>query len=336
MNEKTDWVYQNFNAVSQISIQLEACHRLNEHCFRIIRYDPIKVFQANDFNLIDKKVLLEILQSDMLNVNEIVLWESVLKWGIAQTNLDSDDHSKWTTSEAKELEELISDCVTHIRFFDISGSDYWDKIRPYKKLISDELSEDLERFFITRRPPLASEILPSRMYDIVESVLALPQHFARFASWIDDKPEIYSLNKIPYKFELIYRGSWDGMNNIPEFKKRCQCKSYTLIVIKVANANKLVGGFNPYGWDFDNTWTKSHKSFIYSLDNNKELTNCIFSSIKKYEYAISDARGKDIGFGHDLEFFEGGRYKHEDYDKKILDEGTFEVEDFEVFKLNQM
>ncbi|CAG8521730.1 432_t:CDS:1 [Diversispora eburnea] len=335
LNEKIDWLNRNFNAATQISFKLEVCNQLKEYCSKIIRFDPIKIFQADDCNLIEKNILLEILQSDMLNINEIDLWENILKWGTDQINIDL-DYSKWETSEIITLKELLSDFIPYIRFFDITGSDYWDRIRPYENLLLDELVEDLKRFYITNRPPLVSKILPSRMYEIIHSFIVLPQHLAQFSSWINNTSEIYPLNKIPYKFELIYQGNRDGLNNITGFKKKCQSQSKTIIVIKVANKNKLIGGYNPFRWDFDNTWTKSNKSFIFSIDNNKELTNSIFSLIKNHEYAISDAKGKDIGFGHDLEFFDGGRYEHIDYDKKILNDKTFEVEDFEVFKLDSI
>ncbi|CAG8723678.1 17721_t:CDS:2 [Racocetra fulgida] len=74
------------------------------------------------------------------------------------------------------------------------------------------------------------------------------------ASWIDRKDcesdlwKPYDPIEIPYKFDLIYRGSRDGFT--PKiFHKACDNQGPTITVIKIKGLDQVIGGYNPKIYD---------------------------------------------------------------------------------------
>ena len=56
-----------------------------------------KLFESNEFKSLEKPILLEILKREDFSVDEIVIWESILKWGLAKhpeiNNINVEDWS---------------------------------------------------------------------------------------------------------------------------------------------------------------------------------------------------------------------------------------------------
>ena len=87
----------------------------------------------------------------------------------------------------------------------------------------------------TRRPTLGFKL---------DSNLVKPEHIPIFSSWIDKKDSShYNKKKNPYKFNLLYRASRDG-NTAAAFHEKCDNKGATIVIAKVQNSEKIVGGYN--------------------------------------------------------------------------------------------
>ncbi|CAH1768177.1 6934_t:CDS:2, partial [Entrophospora sp. SA101] len=103
-----------------------------------------------------------------------------------------------------------------------------DKIRPFKKILTKELKNDLKNFYIANRNPTHSMMLPPRMFGITnnESNIIGWKHFCRIASWIDrrDDSHRYQPSEMPYTFKLLLSGLRDGLKDPSEFHKRCDNK----------------------------------------------------------------------------------------------------------------
>ncbi|RHZ78370.1 hypothetical protein Glove_165g12 [Diversispora epigaea] len=123
--------------------------------------------------------------------------------------------------------------------------------------------------------------LPSKVNESFSTIIN-GEHAAKISSWIDRKFTIYSLAKIPYKFQLILRGSRDGFH--PKiFWNMCNGYAGTIVVAKVAGTDEIVGGYNPLSWD-------NSKKDTYMTTNN----SFIFSSI--LFYSKSDLYGPYFGY----------------------------------------
>ncbi|CAG8736295.1 11075_t:CDS:1, partial [Gigaspora rosea] len=57
------------------------------------------------------------------------------------------------------------------------------------------------------------------------------EHFAEISSWIDRCSSIYNVMKIPFKFNLLLRGSRDRFTR-EIFHRLCDDKPETVVVIK--------------------------------------------------------------------------------------------------------
>ncbi|RIB19416.1 hypothetical protein C2G38_2245168 [Gigaspora rosea] len=331
---EVNWIRDNLVQIIQISSKHEACHKLQLICQEILDNDPSAIFQARDFVMLEEQALIDMLKRDDLEGKEITIWEHVIRWGLAQKPLGSEDLSEWTEEDFTVLQHTLKNCIPHIRFFHISGSDYWDKITPYKKLLSKQLKHELKTYYITGRLPTKNVIPPQRMGAITnnKSVLICWKHFCQIASWIDEKTTRYKPHEIPYTFDLLLRGSRDGLNDLNEFHQKCDNVGPTIVVIQVADlSGKIVGGYNPISWKSESGWGETNSSFIFSMENGKTLDNCMISRVTSPERAIWNAP-RNPCFSHDLQWFKG-KFKQSSYEKKIYDSEEFTMIDIEIYRI---
>jgi hypothetical protein len=105
----------------------------------------------------------------------------------------------------------------------------------------------------------------------VDSVLVNRKHVAIIANWIDRKAENdMHIATIPYKFNLLYRASGDG--DIPAtFHGKCDNKGSTIVIVKIANSEQIVGGYNPLDWNGNCIWKSTNDSFIFSFADRNNI-----------------------------------------------------------------
>ncbi|PKC58087.1 hypothetical protein RhiirA1_471508 [Rhizophagus irregularis] len=181
-------------------------------------------------------------------------------------------------------------------------------------------------------------------------------HAALIASWVHKKRTPYNnYRDLPSKFKLIYRASRDGFG-INNFHKNCDNKESTVVIIKIRNSGEIIGGYNPLEWrsikieddetsrllshnqDFYNDYKcKASNSFIFSLTNQNFP---ILSQISSKKEAIIWCRNKGPCFGlRDLcikplrpsnNFNVICESRQHSYEKKIINGGTFEIEEYEL------
>ena len=77
-----------------------------------------------------------LLKRDDLKLDEIVIWDILLKWGLAQNPSISQDFTKWSNEEITIMEWTLHRFIPLIRFYHISSDDFLDKIYPLKKIIT--------------------------------------------------------------------------------------------------------------------------------------------------------------------------------------------------------
>ncbi|CAB4406948.1 unnamed protein product [Rhizophagus irregularis] len=131
----------------------------------------------------------------------------------------------------------------------------------------------------------------------IDSKIITTQHVLSFSSWIDGF-EYKNAKIIPYDFNLLLRGSRDGMD--PQtFHRLCDNKGPTLIVIKIRNSKRIVGGYNPLDWDSNGRSKTSPDGFIFSFD---ELETPNIGRVKPNECSVRCYKEWGASFGN----YEGG------------------------------
>ena len=170
----------------------------------IVKY-PNLIFESEDFKSIQETSLISILQRDDLKVEEIKIWDYVIKWGIAQNPALPADSKGWSNENFEALKITLQQCLPLIRYFHIPGEDIWKNVKPYKKILEEQLWDDLTQYFIFPNQPVKSLVLPARIVSTPELpsrflTLINKAHIAELSSRIDRISYTYSLADIPYEF----------------------------------------------------------------------------------------------------------------------------------------
>ncbi|RHZ79188.1 hypothetical protein Glove_151g164 [Diversispora epigaea] len=295
---KASWLRTHFSLVYRSIFDSNEFEDLKKFYNDIIVKYPNLIFESEDFTSLQETALVSILKRDDLKVEEIKIWDYVIKWGIAQnpglpTNLE-----EWSNENFKALKITLQQCSLLIRYFHISSEYIREKVKPYKKILEEQLWDDIIQHSMSPNKPMTSLVLPARIISNPElpsrtipapelpsrvnetfSTIINKEHVAELSSWIDKKSTTYSLANIPYEFQLILRGSRDGFDP-KTFWNMCNGHAGTIVVAKVAGTDEIVGGYNPLAWDnsIRGRKMKTNDSFIFSLKNGN-IQNSILSRV---------------------------------------------------------
>ncbi|CAG8608339.1 7276_t:CDS:2 [Ambispora gerdemannii] len=157
--------------------------------------------------------------------------------------------SNWTLEGFAALEKTLHQCIPLIRYSDISSNDYFEKVRPYRKIIPKDIKTEILSYYLKNSTPQPIKVLSPRSGS-VDSKIIDPKQANLISSWIDKKDNIDSFNqyhKSQYKFKLLYRGSRDGFE-ATKFRELCGSQTGTVVVVKINQTGKIIGGYNPSNW----------------------------------------------------------------------------------------
>ncbi|RHZ70425.1 hypothetical protein Glove_271g14 [Diversispora epigaea] len=299
---KSSWLKSHFSLVYRSIFNGNNFKNLEKFCNDIIAKYPNLIFDAEDFASLQESALVSLLKRDDLQLEEVIIWEYIIKWGIAQNSTLPVDLKEWNDENFTTLKTTLQQCLPLIRYFHISSTDIWKKVKPYKKILDEQLWEDFTQYFMAPDEPVKSIILPPRSILIQElptrttelikpsSAIITYEHVAEISSWIDRKSSTYSLTNTPYEFQLILRGSINGFN--PQtFWDICNGQANTVVIVKVKGTEEILGGYNPLIWDANTVDDGYGGSFyMYSLSSSFTLDNsCACYDDGSYEKPIRTA-----------------------------------------------
>ncbi|GES87979.1 hypothetical protein GLOIN_2v851760 [Rhizophagus clarus] len=278
---------QNFIEILDSIYQHESFKDLWNFYLEKFCEEPETLFKSEKFINLKAPLLELILKRDDLNLDEIIIWDSLIKWCLAQHSNISQDVKKWSKEDVAIMERAIHRFIPLIRFYYISPEDFLSKVFPYKGLLPDDLISNILTFHMVPNK-LNIDILPPRCTLIYESILIKPQHFVIFSSWIEKKDDShYNIRNIPYNFNLLYRASRDG-NTPAEFHNKCDKKGATIVVVKVSSTEQIVGGYNPLFWDSCSCYKSTNDSFIFSFTDRTNFQSAKVGYSKGDPYSIQN------------------------------------------------
>ncbi|RHZ86043.1 hypothetical protein Glove_55g61 [Diversispora epigaea] len=293
IESKASWLRTHFSLVYQLIFANNGFKGLKQFYNDIIAKYPNLIFESDNFTSLQETALVSILKRDDLQIEEIKIWDYVIRWGISQNLTLPINLEGWSEENFITLKTTLQQCLPLIRYFHISDKDIWEKVKPYKKILGKQLWEDLNQHFIFPNQPVESLVLPARIISTsvlpprvneLSSTIINEEHAAEISSWIDRKSTIYSSKNIPYNFQLILRGSKDGFNP-KTFWNMCNGHVGTIVIAKVTGTDEILGGYNPLAWDNSNTSLETNDSFIFSLKNDN-IQNSILSRVKNKTKAL--------------------------------------------------
>ncbi|CAB4377972.1 unnamed protein product [Rhizophagus irregularis] len=247
---------------------------------------------------------------DDLLLDEIVIWDNLIKWCFAQHSNISQDPTQWNNEEITIMERTISKFIPLVRFNYISPESFATKVYPFKEIMPKSLVNNMISFHMAQNKQLNEDKRPPRQSKCkIDSVIINQKHIEIFAIWIYRK--VYISEYIPYNFQLLYRASRDG-NTDEAFHEKCDNKGATLVIVKITNSNQIVGG-------------DDLQSANLGYSNGVNSICC---------YGIN---GPVFGEGSDLAFYGGTWFSHINnnncYPKIDIQTGGFKADDYEIFQV---
>ncbi|GBC18851.2 BTB/POZ protein [Rhizophagus irregularis DAOM 181602=DAOM 197198] len=267
--------------VLQTILHYESLTSIKNFYLQLICDNPEVLFESSTFLTIDKTILISIVKRDDLYMNEYNIWEYILEWGIAQMSkcININVYSNWTEEDFVELGEILYDFILLIRWAQIPPKLFHQKISPFKRIFSENIYDDIIGYYLDPdSPPKSLFVSQPRnpSFKIINK-----KHFAIITSWIDKEKEYYNIKNVPYSLELLYSATRDGFETT-KFHELCDDKGPTLIVAKVKDTGRLIGGYN----------IKNHAmlgdSFIFSFKNQDDLSSPIIARCDDYDSIFTD------------------------------------------------
>ncbi|RIB12030.1 hypothetical protein C2G38_2201794 [Gigaspora rosea] len=326
------WLRLNFTRIYQKIFQNDKLQELQKWCNDVVVKHPNKVFESQDFSSLQENALVSLICRDDLQMKEVKIWNHIIKWGIDQNPGLPTNPENWSSENFLALKTTLRNCLPHIRYFQISGDDIIDNVRPYKKILEKNLWKDITDKLISPNRQVSSIILPPRII----STPKLPNRNTEpFSAVINES----------HAAEIA---SWDGFT-ADSFWKLCNKQKHLVVVIKVKGTDEILGGYNYVGWDYPTSLYKNcNDSFIFSL-KNCAIQNSILSRVIKPEHAIKclDNFGPLFSGGCDLLMSNNSNQDRKcfcypySYEKRIRNDSTFEsdgwsyfsAEEYEIFQI---
>ncbi|RHZ81573.1 hypothetical protein Glove_117g55 [Diversispora epigaea] len=297
IDTKASWLKTHFPLVYRTIFSINNFEKLENCCNDFIIKHPNLIFDSDDFTSLPESSLVSLLKRDDLQMKEVKIWDYVIKWGISQNSTLPTNLGEWSNENFLTLKTTLQQCLSYIRYFHLSVDEVLDSIKPYRKILDEQLWDEINQHLLSPERPVESIVLPARIVLATElpfraeeskdpfSTIISEVHAAEISTWIDRKITKYT--NTPYKFELILRGSRDGFAP-QKFWDICHGHARVVIVAKVKGTNEILGGYNPLEWDNSNIkdlWIETKDSFIFSLKNGN-IRNSILSRIKDTRYAV--------------------------------------------------
>ena len=109
IKKQSNWVQQNFVSILHSVFKLASCKKLQDFCFEFICKDPQQFITSKSFSLLDKDILFGLFKYDDFQIEEVVAWDSLIKWGIKQAPELENKNNKdeWTEKNYEDLKNIL-------------------------------------------------------------------------------------------------------------------------------------------------------------------------------------------------------------------------------------
>ncbi|CAG8446935.1 14355_t:CDS:2, partial [Dentiscutata heterogama] len=228
LHQQNSWLQNNLIVLWQKVHLIESCRKLQEYCLQIICKNPHYLFESNKFLSMDSSLLEPFLKLDNLQIEEVEIWDYIIRWGVAQNpSLDIAKIPSWTPDNFDALGKTIANCIPLIGFSQISSTDFFDKVWPFRSILPPGILEDIMRYHLKPSSPPRPVVSARRLQ--FDSTLVRPCHAALLASWIDRLGQKrYLYDEIPYHSFLFTFGN-RGMVEDAKLSRVSRQRSYYAI-----------------------------------------------------------------------------------------------------------
>ncbi|RHZ51178.1 hypothetical protein Glove_482g40 [Diversispora epigaea] len=156
IESKASWLRTHFSFFYHSIFDGNEFKGLKKFYNDIIVKHPNLIFESEDFTSLQETALISILKRDDLQVEEIKIWDNVIKWGISQNPTLPTNSEEWTNENFEALKRTLQRCLPLIRYFHIPSEDIRKNVRPYKKILENQLWDDITQYLKFPNQPVKS------------------------------------------------------------------------------------------------------------------------------------------------------------------------------------
>ncbi|CAG8751739.1 27734_t:CDS:2, partial [Racocetra persica] len=203
--------------------------------------DPL-LFELENFPTLEKDIFLEFIKREDLIIEEIDLWNYLVKWGTAQfISLSEEkpvnaDVTSWGENEFLLFKTKIEPFINYIRFCEISRVEFYYHILPFEKALPEDLYKELVAYFIADIKPQLVCLQPRVEMTSIDSVIINKKNARTIVKWIKG---ITAFNKQPsYEFIFCYRATHNGFN-FKELNDKLYIRSRVML-IKIKDSDRII------------------------------------------------------------------------------------------------
>src|SRR5437763_12509729 len=137
------------------------------------------------------------------------------------------------------MKNNLKDIIPLIRFDQITSTDFYKKIRPYKKAFDKDFYEEIHQYYLNVEQEPKLLLLRGPRLGMGKLLSSLEMK-SLIVNWIDG-------NKTSYNFKLILQGSQDRFSRAV-FEEKCFDIEQTVVIMRLKETRELIGGYNPVFW----------------------------------------------------------------------------------------
>ena len=91
-----------------MSFQSNSLLELQKLCIDCIAKSPEKILKSLDLTLLPEKALISLIERDNLQMDEVKIWDHVLKWGLSQNSTLNPDPATWSDDDYRCYERYFT------------------------------------------------------------------------------------------------------------------------------------------------------------------------------------------------------------------------------------
>jgi len=257
----------------------------NEAIREFLNDNTDDIFEHDTFLNLSRDNLRKIIGDDGLGIEEIALFDAVIRWAENQAKITKNDKSD-------AVKDIIGDMINLIRFPLMSIQEVVGPVAKHGLIDQTTMLSLLSYSGITdesarKKMHIAFPTKPREGGLVAkDSKILTKKHKKNLARLFEGKK---------LKMELLFRASRDGYD-ATSFHGKSDNKGPTLVVIK--SGQYIFGGYNPENWHQSSSYIASG-CWIYALDNPQNLC-CKFMQSGSSGAYCGSGYGPTWGGGHDL------------------------------------
>ncbi|GBC07290.1 hypothetical protein RclHR1_07360013 [Rhizophagus clarus] len=137
------FLQQNLVEILETVYQHKPLSELFDRSLKKICEEPEILFNSNKFINLKPSLLELVLERDDLLLDEIVIWDNLIKWCLAQHSNISQDPTQWNNEDITIMKKTIHKFISLIRFNHISSESFATKIYPFKEIMAKKLVNNI-------------------------------------------------------------------------------------------------------------------------------------------------------------------------------------------------